>query len=225
MAKSRRNVGSMIPASTIVGDIEARRETERSADPDDPKKSKEESENTEESSDESDMAQKAIDDALPETVLTCYGEVKYAAFKKMFSSIYDQVRDKDHLINGRIVYEDSLAGIDIRMHNLRAGERRSLLPMMANPQLEDLVQYNEDDLTYRLLVLVVALEAIEDLRFDRVPSIKGVSVDEWQKDPAVIQAIEALEDLDESLLTMLYQLFMDINNAKQYALVENLKNR
>jgi hypothetical protein len=213
----------MVPAGKIIADVESRRLMETPSKEEPEGKPPEASETGDTAAAESSLED--INDALPKEVATGFGIIKYGEFKERFSEIYEQVRDKDHLINGRIVYAGTIAGIPVKMHNLRAGERRALLPIMPNPQMEDLVQYNLDDLTYRLHVLAVALDGVADISFTHVSAVKGVPIDEWTETSSVVQAIDALEGLDEYFLTMLYQLFIDINNAKQYALIENLKNQ
>jgi hypothetical protein len=164
---------------------------------------------------------KAITSQLPEEVLTAAGPLSYNAFKARFEDVYAQVSDKSHLMTGRVTHTYTLSGMSITMRSLRNRERAALLPLL-NPGSND-AETAKNDVKYRTYLLTLAVARIGDVNF---PDLKLTpdTLEAWLSNEKIKQAEEFLSDMDESFFTVLFALFMDLNTAKHYALIENLKN-
>lgn len=164
---------------------------------------------------------KAVTAQLPEEVVTAAGTLPYATFKSRFEDIYEQVADKSHLLNGRVTHTFTISGMSITMRSLKNRERSALLPLL-NPGQTD-ADTAKNDMAYRAYILTLAISRIGEVSF---PDLKLTpdTLNTWMANEQIKQAVEFLCDMDESFFTILFALFMDLNTAKHYALVENLKN-
>lgn len=164
---------------------------------------------------------KAVSAQLPEKVPTVSGSITYEAFKSMFSDVYEQVSDKTHLLSGRVSHTFSISGMQITMRSLKQRERAALIPFLNSGK--DEIETAKDEARYRSCLLAVSCVQIGEVRFPDV-KLTPDDLDNWLKNEAVKQALDFLLDMDESFFTLLFSLFVDLNTAKHYALVENLKN-
>lgn len=164
---------------------------------------------------------KAVTSQLPEEVHTAAGTIPYTAFTSRFADVYAQVADKSHLMTGRVTHTYTLSGMAITMRSLKNRERSALLPLL-NPGTND-AETAKNDMMYRTYILALAIQKMGEVTF---PDLKLTpdTLETWLGSAQIKQAVDLLSDMDESFFTILFALFMDLNTAKHYALVENLKN-
>lgn len=164
-----------------------------------------------------------VNEFLPKEVDTVFGLLKYEDFKDRFKEVYKQVTDKDHLISGRISGTFTVAGIKITLRSLRVRERSALIPLLGNPGA-DLTAFSQKESKYRLALLAIALA---ELGGHAIPEIKltADTLDAWLANPTVIQTMDFISDMDESFVGLIMRLYGDLSSAKQYALMESLKNQ
>jgi hypothetical protein len=163
-----------------------------------------------------------VNEFLPKEVSTVFGTLLYPVFKERFKDIYEQVTDKNHLISGRITGSFQIAGIKVTLRSLRVRERAALIPLLGNPST-DLTEFSQKESKYRLALLTIALA---DIGGNALPEVKLTpeTLESWQSNPTVIQTMNFISDMDETFVGMITQLYNDVSTAKQYALMENLKN-
>jgi hypothetical protein len=164
-----------------------------------------------------------INDLLPKEVDTVFGLLKYDAFKERFAGVYQQVTDKDHLISGRISCTFTIAGMKVTLRSLRVRERAALIPLLGNPGA-DLTAFSQKESKYRLALLTLTLSEIGG---HTIPEIKltAETLDSWLANTTVMQTMDFISDMDETFVGLLMQLYGNMALAKQYALMESLKNQ
>jgi len=208
----------MMSADLAAAQIHARRETDAMADL---------QRKVADASEALDPAVKAADDLikqqLPDTVQSVVvGDLPYARFKQRYEQVYAQVRDKDHLLSGRVRFETELAGMPVVIRSLRQRDRRALSAWAPDARAEHRVFLNQD-FQYRLRLVVLSVEKIGDATFPDPPSTL-TDFAAWEKVPAVAQALAYAEDWDETLFGLVLGLLSDLETAKHLALLENLGN-
>lgn len=169
-----------------------------------------------------DQLDRAVSSQLPKEVPTVNGMLPYETFKATFSDVYEQVSDKSHLLTGRVSHTFKISGMPVTLRSLKNKERSALIPFLGTGKSE--LEAAKSEATYRAYMLAVSCVRIGDVNF---PDIKLTpdNLDSWLQNDQVKQAIDFLTDLDESVFSIVFSLFVDLNTAKHYALVENLKNR
>jgi hypothetical protein len=173
---------------------------------------------------QADIVSNLIDKQLPETVNTAFGTVEYAKFKQIFSDVYEQVADKHNLIIGRVSHAFKVGSMVVTVRSLKNKERVALMAFVGNPKTEDLAKFSRDDAEYRKRFLVASLVSIDETRFPDV-LLSSDNLEKWEQNQQIKEAMNFIEDLDDSLVVLLFNLAMDLSMAKQLALIENLKNQ
>jgi hypothetical protein len=167
---------------------------------------------------------KAAMAALPAEVACLLGKLPYADFRAAYQAIYKQVQDKEHLIRGKVSWTAHLSDTEVTLQSLKMRERRALIPLAGDPRDENIATYSDNDMDYKLHLLAISLVRLGEASFD-LPDVPAGGVLEWKQLPAVQNSVAYLEDMDESMIDILMQMFTDMTNAKQFALLENLKNQ
>lgn len=184
----------------------------------------------EEVAEEKEQAAKdKIDSKLPETVGSgIYGEIPYAEFKRLYESVWDQIAEKDHLLTGRITFDFEVGSIGITIQSLTRREAQALTVYEANPvgfadttprsRASQLMEYA----TRRMIVQVVSVG--EARNFGSGKDLTPDGREDWEKDESVRQAYDYLMDLDPTIFEHFIAVANDIDQAKYFALVENMKD-
>jgi len=172
-------------------------------------------------SEEQTELDEAISSQIPKEVQTSRGMRPYAQFKKEFDEVYEQVRDKDHLLSGRVTYSTELAGLPITIQSLRQRDRR-LLAAWAPDARDEHRAFMDGEFQYRSRLMVLSLVRVGDVEFPSLP-IK-TDPESWEKQDPIQQALSYVEDWDETLFNVIFGLLSDLETAKHFALLENLGN-
>ena len=208
----------MLPASAAIADIQTRREDEAARALQEQAKA-----SAEAPSPEKTAAEAEIKSQIPEVVQSgVLGRVSYSVFKRRYSSVYDQVRDKDHLLSGQVRFTGDVSGIPIVLRSLRQRDRRALAPLSRDPRI-DQGEFMAQDFRYRLRMVVMSVDKIGDANFPDPPT-KGQSIADWEKIETVQQALDYAEDWDETLFTIVLNTVGDMELAKHFALLEDVVN-
>lgn len=171
--------------------------------------------------------EKEVESKLPENVRSeVLGIVSYAEFKKTYQSIWDQVIDKSHLIFGRIKFETKLAGNQLVVQSMTQREQKALAFYEPSPigfkevtpqiRAEQIIDYN-------VKRIVTQVTVIGDMRF-ALSKLTPDTRDKWVTDAATVAAMDVVLDMDPMIVNHIIGLFNDLDSAKYYALVENLRN-
>jgi len=166
-----------------------------------------------------------INAKLPETVNSdIYGTLKYADFKQRYAAIWDQVSSKEYLTQ-RVRHSVKFGATLVSVRGLTKREQKALtLFEPVNTLLsEDQNKFREQQMEYVVLRLIVQLEQLGDVAF---PDLKLTpeSRESWRSDTSVKQRYEYLLDMDPIYISQLLGLVNDMDQAKYFALLENLKN-
>jgi len=166
-----------------------------------------------------------INAKLPETVNSdIYGTLKYADFKERYAAIWDQVSSKEYLTQ-RVRHSVKFGATLVSVRGLTKREQKALtLFEPVNTLLsEDQNKFREQQMEYVVLRLIVQLEQLGDVAF---PDLKLTpeSRESWRSDTSVKQRYEYLLDMDPMYISQLLGLVNDMDQAKYFALLENLKN-
>jgi hypothetical protein len=98
------------------------------------------------------------------------------------------------------------------------------MAFVGNPKTEDLAKFSRDDAEYRKRFLVASIQSLDETRFPDV-LLTPDTLEKWEQSQQVKEAMSFIEDLDDSLVLLMYNLAIDLSTAKQLALIENLKNQ
>jgi len=166
-----------------------------------------------------------IDSKLPTNVISdVHGKLTYAEFKARYQPVWDQIATKEYLTQ-RIRYTTKLGAASIVIRSLTKREQKALTffepSTSGNP--EDQSKFRDQQMEYSVLRLVVQLESLGTLNF---PDLKLTpeTRDAWRSDSSIKQQYEYLMDMDPMYISHLLGLVNDLDQAKYFALIENLKN-
>lgn len=166
-----------------------------------------------------------IDRLLPRRVLSSYGEISYETFKSFYASIWEQVKEKEHLAIGYCTFVgEALPGVTVTLRTLRTRENRAILRWMPVIEPGGNILNQEADAYYRSVRLALALTNFDGNDLPPLPEISPGDPDAWIKQPMVAQKIEWLDKLPEEVVFHLGGVLADVTNAFRLALRENLKN-
>lgn len=166
-----------------------------------------------------------IDSKLPATVISdVHGKLTYAEFKARYEPVWDQISTKEYLTQ-RIRYTTKLGSAAIILRSLTKREQKALtfFEPIAGTAAEDQPKFREQQMEYSVLRLVVQLERLGDLHF---PDLKLTpeTRETWRADSSIKQQYEYLMDMDPMYISHLLGMVNDLDQAKYFALIENLKN-
>lgn len=184
-----------------------------------------------------------IDSKLPKTVLSnALGDtIPYAEFKRLYAEVWQQIEDKDHLLTNRVEYRGRIGSIPVVIQSLKRREEKALTfyepspvgYMRPNPmagvadepaRIEVTPQIRaEQQVEFMTRRMVVQLVRLGDATFADV-ALTPETRDKWAADEHVKQSIDYLYDIDPTLFEHLVGLVTDLDKAKYFALVENMKN-
>ena len=219
--------GSFVRKDDIVNSIQAKKGAQVKPAPQEPKNienTAQEAPNSENAKDSGGVVSDLIEKQLPESVGTAFGTVSYENFKKLFSDVYEQVADKHNLLSGRVTHTFKVGKMNVTFRSLKNKERTALLNYAGNPKTDDLSKFSIDDAEYRKKFLTVSIKSIDEIQFPDV-TLTLDTIDSWEQHKLVMDAFDFIENLDDSFVALLYNLAIDLMTAKQYALIENLKNQ
>jgi len=154
-----------------------------------------------------------------------YGFMPFEAFKRRYASVWEQVASKDHLMTGRFSYETTLLGRPLKLRSMTRREEKALSCWLPSPLASGATaaEIEEAQTEYVTLRLVLQVERIGDVRGPAV-RLTPETRDAWRKDPVVTQMLDYIYDLDTAVSAQLVALLNDFDVARQYALLENLRN-
>lgn len=176
-----------------------------------------------------DAADKArieeIDRLLPKRVLSSHGEISYETFKGIYASIWEQVKEKEHLSIGFCTFKgEALPGVIVTLRTLRTRENRAIIRWMPSVDPGGGILNQEADAYYRSIRLALALTNFDGNELPPLPEISPTDPDSWIKHPTVVQKVDWLDKLPEEVVFHLGSVLADVTNAFRLALRENLKN-
>lgn len=167
-----------------------------------------------------------IDAKLPKQVQCVAGVVSYDEFKQLYKSIWEQIEEKDHLLTGRITFDTKIGKTEIRLQSLKRREEQALTAYEPTPigfkdtSPQDRAAQQIGFQSRRMVIQIVNLGEATFPDFKLTPETRS----DWESDEAVIQAMDYLLDMDPTLFEHLVTLIGDMDQAKYFALVENMKN-
>lgn len=166
-----------------------------------------------------------------------YGRMPYAEFKRVYQTIWDQVRAKEYLLSGRVTYVADIAGNQVTLRSLRRREEQALALWEPSAVPENSEQRTPDEMhaahgrrvaiqvrnASRQLVMQLSGNDIQGIRIE-VPDLLPEDADKWLAHEAVKQSLAVLDALDNQIATSLLDIIYDMNVARRFALLENLRN-
>lgn len=172
---------------------------------------------------ESDKASREDLVKLPEDVTSdIFGKLSYNEFKAQYKSIWDQVIDKDHLITGRIQYTTKILKTELVVQSMSRREQTAIAlfdPLFGISSTQS-NEVKRDLGAYRVVIQIVRLG---DTVFQKVP-LTSDNRTTWAADPLVKQQYDYILDMDPIFFNYILSVLNDLDQAKQLALLENLKN-
>jgi hypothetical protein len=220
----RKQGGSMLPPNFVE---EKAREKELSAlDDASSKQSRVEEDKEEQVEDE---RKKKIDDLLPETVVTAYGELSYDDFKKVYADVYEGVKQKEHWATGFVSHDTVLpGGTKITIRNFRRSEGdaiRALTPRSSVMGGGDTGTFFKENSLFVAVRVIIALMSFDGREQTPLPSLTIDNTEEWLKKEAVVKGIAWLDGLPDQIVTFMDAVVNDVLGAYNAAATENLKNQ
>lgn len=224
MGGSPKTGGSMLPPNFVE---DKRREKELSSLEDATSKQGRVDEDKEDQREE--KRRKKIDDLLPETVISAYGEIAYRQFKEIYADVFEGVREKDHWATGFITHEAALpGGAPFKVRNFRRGEGdaiRALMPrtsVMSGGSADNFDRDNSRFVAVRILVALMEFNGVERVM---LPTLTLDGYEVWLKKDIVKKGINFLDNLPDQIVTFLDAVITDVMVAYNAAATENLKNQ
>lgn len=173
--------------------------------------------------------QKRIDDLLPQTIVSAYGEITYDQFKKVYADIYEGVSEKDHWAAGFVTHKSTLpGGTPFKLRNFRRSEGdaiRYLMPRRDAMSGGTIDSFYQENSRYVAVRIIISLMEFDDNERVPLPTLTIDGVDGWLKDAQVRKAIAFLDGLPDQLVTFLDAVVNDVMVAYNAAATENLKNQ
>jgi hypothetical protein len=160
---------------------------------------------------------------LPEEVISdIFGKLTYAEFKERYKSVWEQVTDKDHLITGRIQYTTKILKTELVVQSMSRREQTAiaLFDPLFGVSTTQTSEVKRDLGAYRVIIQTVRLG---DTVFPKVPLTSENRVT-WAADPVVKQQYDYILDVDPIFFNYILSVLNDVDQAKQLALLENLRN-
>jgi len=151
-----------------------------------------------------------------------FGKLSFADFKTKYQSVWDQITDKDHLITGRITHETKILKTELVVQSMSRREQTAIA--MFDPLFGSVDQTTPEvrrDLSaYRIIIQLVRLGQTTFPKVSLTPDNRS----SWASDPLVKQQYEYILDLDPIYFSYILNVLNDLDQAKQLALLENLRN-
>ena len=160
---------------------------------------------------------------LPEEVISdIFGKLTYDEFKERYKSVWEQVTDKDHLITGRIQYTTKILKTELVVQSMSRREQTAiaLFDPLFGVSTTQTSEVKRDLGAYRVIIQTVRLG---DTVFPKVPLTSENRVT-WAADPVVKQQYDYILDVDPIFFNYILSVLNDVDQAKQLALLENLRN-
>lgn len=219
-----RQKGSMLPAGYVE---DKRREKELSGLEESTGKQDRVEEEKEEQQEE--KRKKKIDDLLPETVVSAYGEISYKKFKEIYGDVYEGVAEKDHWATGFVTHEARMpGGAQIKLRTFRRSEGdaiRSLQPrtaLLGGGDQDNFFKENSKFVAVRVLVSLMEFNGEERAV---LPTLTIDGTEKWLKNDTVKKGIAWLDGMPDQLVTFMDAMVNDTMLAYNAAATENLKNQ
>jgi len=165
------------------------------------------------------------------------GRMPKAEFKALYASVWEQARNKDHLLASRFTLTDTLRGQPVKLRSLTRREDHvissfwSPTPIgMTLPTTPDKVAVTQTHQMYqhealRLATLRVAahIAQLGPMQIAPVPLTMDTA-EKWRATPVVTQLVDYLEEMDEEVFSSLMGLVNDFQIARMMALSESMVN-
>ncbi len=216
--------GSMLPPNYVEG---KRREKDLALLDDAASKQDRVSEDKEDQQEE--QRKKRVDDMLPSTVESAYGELAYEKFKEIYADVFDGVKEKDHWATGFVTHEANLpGGSPFKMRNFMRSEGdaiRSLMPRgtaLGGGTTDSFYRENSRFVGVRVVVALMEFDGQERVM---LPTLTIDGIDRWLEHENVKKSLAFLDGLPDQLVTFMDGVVTDIMVAYNAAATENLKNQ
>lgn len=160
---------------------------------------------------------------LPEEIISdIFGKLTYAEFKERYKSVWEQVTDKDHLITGRIQYTTKILKTELVVQSMSRREQTAiaLFDPLFGMSTTQTSEVKRDLGAYRVIIQTVRLG---ETLFPKVPLTSENRLT-WAADPVVKQQYDYILDVDPIFFNYILSVLNDVDQAKQLALLENLRN-
>jgi len=172
---------------------------------------------------------KRIDDLLPETIQSAYGEIDYKQFREIYADVYDGVKEKDHWATGFVTHEAKLpGGAQFKIRNFRRGEGdaiRLLMPKTSVMSGGSVDTFDRDNSRFVAVRLLVALMEFNGEERAVLPTLTLDGADRWLEHEHVKKGFAFLDNLPDQLVTFMDAVINDVMVAYNAAATENLKNQ
>jgi len=166
-----------------------------------------------------------VDSRLPEIVFSdFYGKLPYADFKAKYAHIWEQVNNKDNLLTQRIKHTVKFGPTTVSVQSLTKREQKALTFFEPAAATEGSAANTRDQqMEYSILRLILQVQQIGTTSFPDI-RLTPETREKWRNDPAIKQQYDYLLDLDPIYFSQLLAILTDVDQAKYFALIENLKN-
>lgn len=162
-----------------------------------------------------------VQSPIKETILGA--NTPFAEFREMYSSVWDQIRSKNYLMFGRVIYTTRLYDIEITLRSLSKKEQLTLSSAhpahVGPPKDTSAVRSNLEYI--EILSLIPRLVKIADITFPDTNNIMASDWATWVASPSTQQSIEALSQMDPVFIELLWRIVEDVEIARRSALQED----
>ena len=157
---------------------------------------------------------------IPETVSCLLGaDTPYDVFAEHYSQVYQQVRDMDHLLVGRVTYSGKIGfKISSTIQTHKQAEMALLSETM--PSAGDIKM--SEVMLFEILKLAMSLSSFNGVSFNTVKVSRKTELSEWEKKSS--DKIGLIEEFDQVVINHLLTVIDDVSNAKRFAFMEVAEN-
>lgn len=163
-----------------------------------------------------------VDAQLPKEVSTTFGLMPYSTFKTRFSSVFEQVIEKSHLVFNSVSMEFKVGAMHIKLRTLSSLEKRALTIFAPDPKLE-YAAFTARWIDKSMYTLVLCCAEIDGKPLPPI-TVTRDNLLTWFESEAVKKTLNFFDSLDDEFIQLLSTLQADLELAKRFALIENLKN-
>lgn len=177
------------------------------------------------------LRERQIDSLLPKFVFSAFSdteEMAFDLFKDIYSTVWDQVKDKTHLARGYVDFSIVVHGAPITVRTFKSGESRALQLLVPPPDMgrTDYGAYLAAETQYRNARLILGLMEYDGTRLgDTGQELVKLGAKAWLKDEIVEGRLKVIDSMPEIMVEAISGILSDVTWAYRYATRENLKNQ